>query len=129
LETGGSSFSLTDLILLGIEILFVLERFSCIRVKDLCPTAYKYIGHNQLTQRQSNLYNLLNLSFCPSFPLLFISFQLDLVTATIPWACRGLPSPPSSASWPEEGLPRQHRQRPRLLLESTKLEGPVFETG
>jgi hypothetical protein len=45
LESGGSSFSWTDLIGLGIEILFVLKKNSRIHVKELRPAAYKYIGH------------------------------------------------------------------------------------
>jgi hypothetical protein len=45
-----------------------------------------------LTQCQLNLHNLLN----PSFPLLFIFFQLELVAAAAAsWVCHALPSPPS----------------------------------
>jgi hypothetical protein len=42
-------FSWTDLIWLGIEILFVLKRFSGIRVKELHHVAYKHIGRDRLT--------------------------------------------------------------------------------
>jgi hypothetical protein len=42
-------FSWTDLIWLGIEILFVLKRFSGIHVKELHHVAYKHIGRDRLT--------------------------------------------------------------------------------
>jgi hypothetical protein len=47
-DLGLSSFSITDRVQLGFEIYFVLERFSCIHVKELHHAAYKYIGHGRL---------------------------------------------------------------------------------
>jgi hypothetical protein len=40
--------SYADLIRLGIEILFILERFFCFHIKELRTIGYKYIGHSRL---------------------------------------------------------------------------------
>jgi hypothetical protein len=46
-QTGLSSFPRIDRVRVGFEILFVYERFDCIRLKELCPATYINIGHDR----------------------------------------------------------------------------------
>jgi hypothetical protein len=61
-----------DLIQLGIEISFVLERFFCCHVQELCHVAYKYV----LVTIDNNDNQLSTILLNPNDALVFLYFPI-----------------------------------------------------